>query len=93
MATKSNTEISAILGEWKRLRREGVTQKQFAHDRGLSVRTLREWQRRHGTQEPSPDEVIAKMQVVIDGLMQLQANQLRVLSLRDGDRGVPEHAR
>ncbi len=68
MATKSNTEIFAILGEWKRLRLEGVTQKQFAEERGLSVRTLRDWEHRFAPKAESPAEMIAKARVMVDEL-------------------------
>lgn len=72
MATKSNTEIWAILGEWRRVRtNQGVTQKQFAQDRGLSVRTLRDWQRRFEPKAESPAEMIAKAQVLIDELQSM----------------------
>lgn len=68
MATKSNTEIFALLGEWKRLRQEGVTQKQFTKERGLSERTLRSWERRFEPKNKSPGELIAKAQVLVTEL-------------------------
>lgn len=71
MATKSNTEIFAILSEWSRLRLEGVTQKQFALDRGLSVRTLRDWERRFAPKAESPAEMIAKARVMVDELQRM----------------------
>jgi DNA-binding transcriptional regulator YiaG len=74
MATKTNTEIFSILGECRRLRLEGVTQKQFAQDRGLSVRTLRDWQRRFQPKEPSPTELIARAQVMVDELQRMIDN-------------------
>ncbi|MBX7113619.1 MAG: helix-turn-helix domain containing protein [Myxococcaceae bacterium] len=83
MATKRNTEILAILGEWKRLRLEGVTQKQFCQERGLSVRTLRDWQRRFEPKTASPAEMIAKAQVVIDEL------QTMIDALRSGAHKPP----
>jgi hypothetical protein len=68
MAIKSDTEIFAILGEWKRLRQEGVTQKQFCDERGISERTLRSWVERYEPHDDSPAEMIAKAQRVVDEL-------------------------
>lgn len=71
MVTKTQTEIFAILGEWRRVREDGVTQKQFAAERGLSVRTLREWERRFEPKAETPAEMIAKAQVLVDELKRM----------------------
>ena len=71
MAIKSDTEIQALLGEWKRLRQEGVTQKRFCDDRGISERTLRSWVDRYEPNAESPAELIAKAQQLVDELNRL----------------------
>jgi transcriptional regulator with XRE-family HTH domain len=82
MVTKTQTEIFAILGEWRRVREDGVTQKQFAADRGLSVRTLREWERRFEPKAESPAEMIAKAQVLVDELKRM-IDALKLTKLED----------
>ncbi len=73
-AKKSTTEILSILGEWKRLRQEGVTQKQFAQERGLSVRTLRDWERRFTCEPTNGPELVAQAKTLIDELTRLVAS-------------------
>jgi Transposase len=71
MATKSDTEIFEILGEWKRLRQEGVTQKRFCDERGISERTLRSWVERNEPQAQTPAELITNAQAMIDELQRM----------------------
>lgn len=74
MATKYSSEaISAFLEEWQRLRQEGVTQKQFTKDRGLSERTFRSWERRFEPQTETPAELIAKAELLVGTLQRMIA--------------------
>jgi DNA-binding transcriptional regulator YiaG len=86
MAKHSSEAITAFLEEWKRLRQEGVTQKQFASDHGLSERTLRSWQNRFKPKAETPAEMIAKAQVLVDELQRM------IDALRSGMPQVPSPA-
>lgn len=67
VASKTETEIRAILAEYRRVCREGMTKAQFSKQTGVPIRTLTDWQRRF---EPKTDlrVLIAKAEALIKEL-------------------------
>lgn len=71
---RSDAEIIAILSEWRGLQKTGLTQRKYAAQKGLSVRTLRSWQARYHSQSDNADEVVKEARRTIERLTLLVAS-------------------